>query len=233
MISRSREIKDNNKKIFESNEDTCAVCFELLPVDPPNEKHESNTMKLPCGHVFCRGCITKWLKENNSCAVCRAKVKVKNRPKKMNPSVTRALYSYNDYNIDHNYGDDWEFIPRVGWYYKEEFVGRQRPDPYIRSVIEARFRRQQAIEEREARDRKRFLIAVTALFFLTIFFSVCSVFSPVNCIRSIAKGLEYMVNSYICKYSKISLDNLCIEFKSYQNDLKTRTVCNDMGQLLN
>lgn len=40
----------------------CAICCDDLK--------EKGTL-LPCGHLYDRECITKWLGEHNQCPVCR------------------------------------------------------------------------------------------------------------------------------------------------------------------
>jgi E3 ubiquitin-protein ligase AIP2 len=40
----------------------CAICYEDL--------NEKGTI-LPCGHLYDRECISKWLMEHNQCPVCR------------------------------------------------------------------------------------------------------------------------------------------------------------------
>jgi hypothetical protein len=46
----------------------CTVCCEQF-------KDEQLVVKLPCKHVFCEGaCILEWLKNNDSCPLCRAQV---------------------------------------------------------------------------------------------------------------------------------------------------------------
>ena len=45
------------------NEAKCSICFELM-VAPH---------ALSCGHSFCGGCITAWMRKNPCCPVCRAR----------------------------------------------------------------------------------------------------------------------------------------------------------------
>jgi hypothetical protein len=46
----------------------CTVCREQF-------KDEQLVVTLPCKHIFCEGtCILEWLKNNDSCPLCRAKV---------------------------------------------------------------------------------------------------------------------------------------------------------------
>jgi len=40
----------------------CAICLEPVPTAP---------RALPCRHVFCRGCITRWLERNQDCPLCK------------------------------------------------------------------------------------------------------------------------------------------------------------------
>ncbi|TGO56009.1 hypothetical protein BOTNAR_0232g00170 [Botryotinia narcissicola] len=44
------------------------------PIIISNEPHHDAVKMKACGHVFGRRCITKWLKENNTCPMCRGKV---------------------------------------------------------------------------------------------------------------------------------------------------------------
>ena len=43
----------------------CCICLEDIKCG----------FKLKCGHYFHIYCITKWLKEDNSCPMCRLKIK--------------------------------------------------------------------------------------------------------------------------------------------------------------
>ncbi|TGO21388.1 hypothetical protein BPAE_0222g00010 [Botrytis paeoniae] len=44
------------------------------PIIISNEPHQAAVKMKTCGHVFGRRCITQWLKENNTCPMCRRKV---------------------------------------------------------------------------------------------------------------------------------------------------------------
>lgn len=50
------------KKIFSDLEDGCPFCMEEKFADP---------VSTPCGHVFCRECITPWVSSRHTCPACR------------------------------------------------------------------------------------------------------------------------------------------------------------------
>ena len=54
--------KKNNKGKFELP--NCCICISDI-----NKGEE--TVLLPCGHMFHWKCCYSWLKENNTCPVCR------------------------------------------------------------------------------------------------------------------------------------------------------------------
>lgn len=65
----SQEVRENLPKIQISEAQVnqnleCAVCKDVF------ELH-ATCAKLPCSHLFCPGCIEPWLKEHNTCPVCR------------------------------------------------------------------------------------------------------------------------------------------------------------------
>lgn len=51
----------NQKK----NKIQCGVCYDELTV--------TNAVSTPCNHQFCSNCFFKWLKESNTCPLCRNK----------------------------------------------------------------------------------------------------------------------------------------------------------------
>ena len=48
--------------------DTCIICLEML--------HSKDTIRKIniCGHIFCSGCIEKWLNENKTCPLCKTEI---------------------------------------------------------------------------------------------------------------------------------------------------------------
>ena len=51
----------------------CYICLEKC-------KEGKDSVELPCKHAFCRDCLTNWIKEHDSCPVCRVKLD-QNRPR--------------------------------------------------------------------------------------------------------------------------------------------------------
>lgn len=43
---------------------TCSICMELI----------TNPILIECTHIFCGGCLVKWLKTNNNCPYCRTAI---------------------------------------------------------------------------------------------------------------------------------------------------------------
>ncbi|KAG6605223.1 putative E3 ubiquitin-protein ligase XERICO, partial [Cucurbita argyrosperma subsp. sororia] len=51
----------------EEEEGDCSVCCEAL-------KGEEEVSRIPCGHVYHKCCILKWVQMSNSCPLCRTKL---------------------------------------------------------------------------------------------------------------------------------------------------------------
>lgn len=49
----------------------CAICLR-------DQALGDTVSKLPCGHIFCPGCVTDWLKRNCTCPVCRYELETDN-----------------------------------------------------------------------------------------------------------------------------------------------------------
>ena len=50
---------------METQTNDCSVCYETLTI--------GNSVSTPCNHLFCSKCFFKWLKESNTCPLCRNK----------------------------------------------------------------------------------------------------------------------------------------------------------------
>ena len=51
----------------EGKESDCYICLEKC-------KDGAESVQLPCKHAFDRPCIENWLRENDTCPVCRIKL---------------------------------------------------------------------------------------------------------------------------------------------------------------
>lgn len=49
-----------------SNTSECSICLDGIEAPAVT----------PCGHWFCKGCISEWLESKGTCALCRAAVQV-------------------------------------------------------------------------------------------------------------------------------------------------------------
>ncbi|KAI1740052.1 hypothetical protein F4680DRAFT_465843 [Xylaria scruposa] len=53
----------------------CGICKAGLAITQPADKdHEEFTM-LPCGHIFCYSCMTRWFEQKANCPQCRKNMK--------------------------------------------------------------------------------------------------------------------------------------------------------------
>ncbi|KAG4025113.1 hypothetical protein MFRU_066g00160 [Monilinia fructicola] len=52
---------------------SCPHCQKQYTTTPNNDAHDACSMPM-CTHVFGRGCITRWLKDHNTCPMCRARI---------------------------------------------------------------------------------------------------------------------------------------------------------------
>lgn len=65
LINRFNKIaEDLGTENFE-----CSICYDELSLK------DENAVTLPCGHLFCKGCIKEWFKENSTCPICRKVLK--------------------------------------------------------------------------------------------------------------------------------------------------------------
>lgn len=61
------KLTDDEFKNLETCSDTtnCAICMD----------NKKSNIKLKCNHIFCKGCIKKWLTEkSNTCPTCRTEI---------------------------------------------------------------------------------------------------------------------------------------------------------------
>ena len=55
----------------------CTICLE-------DYVNGDNSIALPCIHIFHANCIKTWLKENNSCPICKNEIKYENEELDLN-----------------------------------------------------------------------------------------------------------------------------------------------------
>jgi hypothetical protein len=69
-----------NLKRFKMNEKYCKKVknkleYPICSVCISDVQKDDETILLPCGHMYHSKCIMEWLKENNTCPVCRFEIK--------------------------------------------------------------------------------------------------------------------------------------------------------------
>jgi superfamily II DNA or RNA helicase len=62
--NQEEKIKNLTERISYISSKTCSICMELI----------TNPILIECTHIFCGGCLIKWLKNNNNCPYCRATI---------------------------------------------------------------------------------------------------------------------------------------------------------------
>ena len=68
QTTNNQESKNMNQELKagkEKEQCECSVCYQPLTV--------KNSVSTPCNHLFCSKCFFKWLKESNTCPLCRNK----------------------------------------------------------------------------------------------------------------------------------------------------------------
>jgi len=64
-IEKQKEkIKDLTDRISSIKTNNCSICMELI----------TNPILIECTHVFCGGCLFKWLQTNKNCPICRLSI---------------------------------------------------------------------------------------------------------------------------------------------------------------
>lgn len=64
----SEEFLDNLPPMKAGKEADCNICLEKVGTN------DEKSCELPCGHAFDKSCLSTWLKEHDSCPVCRSKL---------------------------------------------------------------------------------------------------------------------------------------------------------------
>jgi hypothetical protein len=55
---------------------SCPICLEPFPlsVEQEENKEKVSVRQMPCNHIFCESCLFQWLRQNNSCPLCRKEI---------------------------------------------------------------------------------------------------------------------------------------------------------------
>ena len=62
--NQEEKIKNLTERISYISSKTCSICMDLI----------TNPILIECTHIFCGGCLIKWLKNNNNCPYCRTTI---------------------------------------------------------------------------------------------------------------------------------------------------------------
>ncbi|CAG8695278.1 10237_t:CDS:1, partial [Gigaspora rosea] len=55
---------------------TCPICLEQLQLtEIIKGQNQKPIRQMPCKHIFCESCLFTWLKQNNTCPLCRYEIK--------------------------------------------------------------------------------------------------------------------------------------------------------------
>jgi len=123
LVRRPLRMPEGVKRC-KGNKDSCSICLEELTV--------GSAAKTPCGHVFHRCCIERWVDKSNNCPLCRGAV-----PRKVTFQglfdFTYANFSAKSKRVFPEYVQGGCIIPhrRTTWDALDEdaglFVGNMKP----------------------------------------------------------------------------------------------------------
>jgi hypothetical protein len=85
-FANSAELKKQLQS--KESEGACSVCTEPFSNLARGQTDEHSAVVLSCGHVFCQGCLDEWLRQHNTCPMCRATVEGANPAR--SEAVTRG-----------------------------------------------------------------------------------------------------------------------------------------------
>ena len=56
----------------------CCICLEDLNEDAASASSGRSVVSLPCGHMFHKGCVAKWLTEKSAtCPLCKQQLRAR------------------------------------------------------------------------------------------------------------------------------------------------------------
>ncbi|CAG8519733.1 16796_t:CDS:1 [Dentiscutata heterogama] len=54
---------------------TCPICLEQFSLtEATKDQTQTSIRQMPCKHIFCESCLFTWLKQNNTCPLCRYEI---------------------------------------------------------------------------------------------------------------------------------------------------------------
>ncbi|CAG8495044.1 415_t:CDS:2 [Ambispora gerdemannii] len=124
---RASEKAMNNLPIIEitQNDEQCPVCLdnfikgqkqEEQQTENGDEKKENSdkekvVREMPCKHLFCESCLFEWLRQNNTCPLCRFEIESQDQdtstapdininPQEQTPSPPQQTHENNDNHVN-------------------------------------------------------------------------------------------------------------------------------------
>lgn len=95
------------KSAIDPEDQTCAICSEAYQSSTSTplvtDGIQEAPVKLICGHIFGRECITQWLQERDSCPKCRAHVAPVTRQQRAHIEYTRQRQIIESWRQDREY----------------------------------------------------------------------------------------------------------------------------------
>ncbi|CAB5210916.1 uncharacterized protein OCT59_015036 [Rhizophagus irregularis] len=76
-------------KEYVDSQASCPICLEHFSL-PEENKEKVTVRQMPCNHIFCESCLFQWLRQNNSCPLCRKEIEEEAEQKNDNDSTTTA-----------------------------------------------------------------------------------------------------------------------------------------------
>lgn len=84
---------------------SCGMCREpYLGAEDAEETYSEDPVQLSCGHIFGKTCISAWLLQSSTCAICRGEVREKDEKEEI--AAERAWMHFDRGNRDGSWPDD-------------------------------------------------------------------------------------------------------------------------------
>lgn len=73
---------------------SCPICLETFSL-PEENKEKVSVRQMPCNHIFCESCLFQWLRQNNSCPLCRKEIEAAEQQQNDNNNDSPTNASHN------------------------------------------------------------------------------------------------------------------------------------------